>query len=72
MRNMPSRAAQMELSIEIGSNPIAGSVSMGNGASQQFRGWIELAATIESARETGSSGVGESLGSISGASGGQV
>jgi hypothetical protein len=71
--NVTNHAAEIQLSIDIGSEPISGSVSMGNGGRQQFRGWIELVATIESAREArSSSGLGESLGSFTGASGGQV
>jgi hypothetical protein len=62
----------MQLSIEIGSDPIAGSVSVGDGATQDFSGWIELVATIESARHNGSSGIDESLGSFPGARGGQM
>lgn len=64
------RAAEMQLSIEIGSEPISGSVSMGDGAAHEFCGWIELVATIESARGTDESD--KTLGSFPGASGGQI
>lgn len=64
-------AAEMQLSIDIGSEPITGLVSMGNGATHEFCGWIELVATIESARETDSGG-GKTLGSFPGASGGPI
>ena len=50
------RATQMQLSIEVDSDPIAGSVSVEEGAPQPFSGWIELVATIESARHEDSSG----------------
>jgi hypothetical protein len=69
---MSRRAAQMKLSIEIGSEPISGSVSVSGGNSQQFCGWIELVETIELARETGSSGGDEGFGPFAGASGGSV
>lgn len=52
MLAMTRRAAEMQLSIDIGSEPISGSVSMGDGAAREFCGWIELVATIESARES--------------------
>ena len=68
---MTPRAAEMQLSIEIGSEPIAGSVSMGDGASRDFCGWIELVATIEAARDTDSE-VDKTLGSFPGANGGPV
>lgn len=67
---MIQRAAEMQLSIEIGSEPISGSVSVGGGNSQQFCGWIELVETIESARHEDSSGGGEAIGSFGGAIGG--
>lgn len=62
----------MQLSIEIGSEPIAGSVSVESGAPEHFSGWIELVAAIESARSNGASGGDESLGAFPGASGGAV
>ena len=62
----------MQLSIEIESEPITGSVTLGAGAPQHFSGWIELVAAIESARHAGASLGGEELRSVSGASGGQV
>jgi hypothetical protein len=62
----------MQLSIEIGSDPISGSVSVGAGAPQQFRGWIELVAAIESVRHTALVGVEESLGAFPRANGGLI
>ena len=67
-----SRSAQVQLSIDIDSEPIAGSVTMDSGAPQRFTGWIELVATIESARHAGSSGGHETLGALPGANGGGV
>jgi hypothetical protein len=66
------RAAEMQLSIEIGSEPISGSVSVGGGKSQEFCGWIELVATIESARDEGSTAGGEAFGPFVGANGGSA
>jgi hypothetical protein len=70
MSDVTHRAAEMQLSIEVGSEPISGSVSVGGGNSEQFCGWIELVATIESARHTGSSGGGKTHGSLAGGGGG--
>jgi hypothetical protein len=64
--------AQVKLAIEIGSDPIAGSVTVGTGAPQRFSGWIELVAAIESARHAGATNGAEGLRSVTGASGGQV
>jgi hypothetical protein len=62
----------MQLSIEIGSDPISGSVSVGGGNSQEFCGWIELVETIETARHTGSSRGDGGVGQLAGASEGSV
>ena len=65
--------AYLELSIEVGSNPIAGSVSNGNYRSRPFSGWIELVGAIEAARSAGAStggaseAGGQTLGSTPGA-----
>ena len=61
----------MQLSIDIGSEPISGSVAMGDGAAREFCGWIELVATIESARGNHSES-DKTLGSFPGANGGRV
>jgi hypothetical protein len=61
----------MQLLIEIGSEPIAGSVIVGAGPPQRFSGWIELVAAIESARHPGAALGGEGARSVA-ASGGQV
>jgi hypothetical protein len=47
---MDACTTRLELSIDVGSDPIQGSVVVGEGAPQQFCGWMELAAAIESAR----------------------
>jgi hypothetical protein len=60
------------LTIEVGSDPISGSVRVNEGVPQQFSGWIELVAAIESARDTGSSAGGESLEAVQGANGRRV
>jgi hypothetical protein len=65
--------AHLELSIEVGSDPIAGSVTNGSYRSRPFSGWIELVGAIEAARSAGVStrGSGEAgrqtLGSSPGA-----
>jgi len=65
--------AHLELSIEVGSDPITGSVSHVSYSSQPFSGWVELVAAIEAARSAGagSGGSGEAggrpLGSTPGA-----
>jgi hypothetical protein len=48
---MDGRAARLELSIDVGSDPIQGSVVVEAGAPQPFRGWMELTAAIEAARD---------------------
>ena len=65
-------ATQVQLSIEIDSDPIAGSVAVEEGAPQRFSGWIELVATIESARHEGSSGGEDGLRQRAGATGGSM
>jgi hypothetical protein len=66
------RAATMQLSIEIGSDPISGSFSVDAGGPQQFRGWIELVAAIESVRHPASGGLDETLGALPGAKSGAI
>jgi hypothetical protein len=52
--------ANLELAIELDSDPITGSVSNGHAGSRPFRGWIELVAEIEAARSSsaGVNGIG--------------
>jgi hypothetical protein len=66
------RAAEANLSIEIGSDPIAGSLSVGADAPRQFSGWIELVAAIESLRHDPPGGVDETLGLVPGADGSRI
>jgi hypothetical protein len=40
----------VELAIEVGSDPISGSIVVGAGEPRRFRGWIELVAELEAAR----------------------
>jgi hypothetical protein len=46
-------SARLELSIELGSDPITGSVAPSAGEARRFSGWIELVAAIEAARASG-------------------
>ncbi len=62
MVGVARHAAQMQLSIDIGSEPITGSVTVDSGMTQPFSGWIELVAAIESARDTGAWVGGEGRG----------
>lgn len=69
---MTGRATQIRLSIEVDSDPIAGSLSVDAGSPQQFCGWMELVAALESARDATPDGAGESLGSHPGARRGAI
>jgi hypothetical protein len=64
-----NRTVNLSVSIDIGSEPIKGSVSNGNRDPQAFSGWIELVAAIEAARseQHGSRGQTKSLGALPGA-----
>jgi hypothetical protein len=42
--------ARVRLSINIGSDPIEGSLDTGQQGPQPFSGWVELAAAIEAVR----------------------
>lgn len=66
------QAANVRLSIEIGSDPISGSLSVDAGATQEFCGWIELVAAIESVRHSASEGLDERLGALPGATRGAL
>lgn len=50
---MIERAAHLKLAIDIGSDPITGSIAVAEGHPTNFCGWIELVAVIESARHDG-------------------
>jgi hypothetical protein len=58
--------AHLELSIEVGSDPITGFVSNASYSSRPFSGWIELVGAIEAARSAGAGSGG------SGKAGGQT
>ena len=47
---MAERSAELNLTIEVDSDPIAGSVTPGAGEPQLFCGWMELVAVIEGVR----------------------
>lgn len=70
---MTRATAHLELSIDVDSDPISGSLSNGSYGARPFTGWIELVAAIEAARSSvqgaGGSGEGgsETLGSFPGA-----
>lgn len=50
---MTERATDLKLAVDVGSDPISGSVAVGSGDPQGFCGWIELVAVIEAARHNG-------------------
>jgi hypothetical protein len=54
----------VQLTIEVDSDPISGSVSNGTHRSQPFNGWIELVAAIEAVRSSAhaSTGSADTLG----------
>ena len=47
---MRNREAHVRLAIEVDSEPISGSVSIGSGPPRVFRGWIELVERLEAVR----------------------
>lgn len=73
VRIVGRETTHLELTIDVDSDPISGSVSGGARGRRRFTGWIELVAAIELARSSGTpaSGPGESgaetLGYIPGA-----
>lgn len=48
---MDGQVAYLELSIDVGSDPIQGSVLVESGAPRAFCGWMELTAAIEAVRD---------------------
>ncbi len=44
------RAAHLKLAVDVGSDPITGTVTVEEGAPSSFCGWIELVAAIEAVR----------------------
>ena len=48
--SVTERAAHLKLAVDIGSDPITGSITVDEGTPTGFCGWIELVAVIESAR----------------------
>jgi hypothetical protein len=47
---MSGRSTRVQLSVDIGSEPISGEVTVETEHPRPFSGWIELTAAIESAR----------------------
>jgi hypothetical protein len=47
------RATHLKLAVDVGSDPITGSLVVGGGDPRNFCGWIELVAEIEAARYNG-------------------
>jgi hypothetical protein len=43
----------LHVAIDVGSDPISGSVASGDGEPRRFAGWVELAAEIETLRRAG-------------------
>lgn len=50
---MTERATHLKLAVDVGSDPITGSLAVGGGDPRSFCGWIELVAEIEAARYNG-------------------
>jgi hypothetical protein len=72
LTQVSSPTADLHLTIEIGSDPICGSVGRHGDLPSRFSGWIELVAVIESARVAMGNRVGgQRLGSIPGVNGGE-
>jgi hypothetical protein len=53
------RAKHLKLAVDVGSDPITGSMAVGPGAPTRFCGWIELVAAIEAVRHDGDLAVDE-------------
>lgn len=56
---MNQRATLLKLAVDVGSDPITGSVAVGTGKPTSFCGWIELVSAIEAVRHRGELVVGE-------------
>lgn len=50
---MTERATHLKLAVDVGSDPITGSLMVGSDDPRNFCGWIELVAEIEAARYNG-------------------
>ncbi len=50
---MTERAATLKLAVDVGSDPITGSLTLEGEHPRSFSGWIELVAAIEAARYEG-------------------
>jgi hypothetical protein len=47
------RATYLKLAVDVGSDPITGSLAVESGDPEKFCGWIELVAAIEAVRYSG-------------------
>lgn len=50
---MNERATILKLAVDVGSDPITGSLAVGAAKPTSFCGWIELVAAIEAVRHRG-------------------
>ncbi len=50
---MTQRATLLKLAVDVGSDPITGSVAVGAEKPASFCGWIELVSAIEAVRHRG-------------------
>ena len=53
---MTERSTNVKLAVDVGSDPITGSLTVESGDPKSFCGWIELVAAIEAARYDGGEG----------------
>lgn len=56
------RETHLKLAVDVGSDPITGSVAVGAGTPTSFCGWIELVAAIEGVRRDSDLAVDGALG----------
>jgi hypothetical protein len=67
LRRVETGSAQLNLAIDLDSEPISGSVIGSNGEPRRFNGWIDLVELIEEARA--SAAQAQTLGWLPGAKG---
>lgn len=51
------RMLRLSLEVELGSEPIRGSLARDEGERRTFQGWMELAATLEALTEVSAAGL---------------
>ena len=54
-------AVEVRLAIDVGSDPIAGQLSIGGAPPRPFGSWLELIAALDEARSSRPSGLAEKL-----------